>query len=273
LPIATRNRLSKENSVISGHAFLFLDNEPVMTSPGLWQFKAIFDTKNNSVPEFNVEGQPLLVPQIQADLSLQILSANRSVSPIKTITFEITYRRELLKPAFKANPELQKVTQNGQWSYSFESYLPSAVGTLTTYLSDETVKLPGTPKLTCKTDKKRVNHQNCRLDWKVPCAMPSGDVVIKVISAAEYQGQNTSMELQKNLSVLENKKCVPPSAKTSTPDTGAGQSANGPSVEATTGAAAPATAGVTPQKKAAKPVPKNTKSSKSADHKTKGAHS
>jgi hypothetical protein len=210
LPIVVPNRITKEQRVISGHGFLFLDTEPTMVQPGVWQFKAFFDTKNNSVPEYNIEGKPSLAPNILADLSLQVLSANRTLSAEKTLTFEITYRRELLKPAFRANPEIQPVNQNSTWTYSFESYLPSVVGTMTTYLSEETVKLPGTPKMTCKHGKKESAQQSCKIDWKVSCSVAPGDVTIKVIAAAEYQGQNTSTELQKKLTISENKKCSKP---------------------------------------------------------------
>ncbi len=210
LPIVIPNRITKEQRVISGHGFLFLETEPTMIQSGVWQFKAIFDTKNNSVPEYSIEGEPSAAPNILANLNLQVLSANRTLSVEKTLTFEITYRRELLKPAFRANPEVQTVGQNSTWTYSFETYLPSVVGTMTTYLSEETVKLLGTPKMTCKNNKKSSSQQTCKIDWKVPCSVAPGDITIKVIAAAEYQGQNTSTELQKKLAISENIKCSKP---------------------------------------------------------------
>lgn len=207
VPIVVPNRVSAEQRIISGHSFLFLETEPKWLKPGVWQFFATFDTKNNSVPEFNVDGKPDLRPSILANLSLQVLGANHTLSPEKTLSFEIMYRRELLKPAFQANPELQIVNQNSPWAYSFEVYLPSEVGTMTVYLNDETTKLPGTPKLTCRTASKNNQKRSCRIDWKIPCTVPSGDLTLTVIAAAEYQGQNTSTEFQKKLTIGENKKC------------------------------------------------------------------
>lgn len=214
LPIAVPSRINKQQEVISisGHGFLFLETEPTLVQPGIWQFKATFDTKNNSVPEYNNDGKPNLAPNILADLKLQVLSAARTLSVEKNLTFEITYRRELLKPAFRANPEIQTVSQKSTWTYSFESYLPTAVGTMTTFLAEETLKLPGTPKMTCKSSKKEANHQSCKIEWKIPCSVVPAEMAIKVIAAAEYQGQNTSTELIKSLIVSENKKCLAPNS-------------------------------------------------------------
>jgi hypothetical protein len=206
--IALPNRISQEQSKVSGHGFLFLETEPIMVKAGLWQFKAFFDTKNNSVPEFNVEGQPSLAPSLLADLAIQVLSPNRTVSPVKTLSFDITYRRELLKPSFKANPEVQLIAQGSSYVYEFESYLPSPIGTLVTYLSEETVRLPGNPKLLCRKLSKSNQHQSCKIEWKIPCSLQPGDQALKVVAAAEYQGQNTSGELVKKVSIVEGKKCA-----------------------------------------------------------------
>lgn len=210
IPVALPNRITPEQSKISGHGFLFLETDPTMIKPGVWQFKAIFDTKNNPVPEFNIEGRQSLAPHLLADLAIQVLSPNRTISPIKTLTFEITYRRELLKPAFRANPELQVVYQNATFVYDFESYLPSPIGTITNYLADETVKMPGSPKLRCKIKNRENQLHGCKIEWKIPCSVTPGDYTLKVVAAAEYQGQNTSMELLQKVSVAQSKKCPAP---------------------------------------------------------------
>lgn len=213
ITIALPNRLSQEQNKISGHGFLFLETEPTMVKPGLWQFKAYFDTKNNPVPEFNIEGQQSLAPTLLADLAIQVLSPNRTVSPVKTLSFEITYRRELLKPAFRANPEVQLLAQGSNYVYEFESYLPSPIGTMVNYLADETVKLPGNPKMSCRMINKSIQQHKCKIEWKVPCSVQPGDMTLKVVAAAEYQGQNTSMEFIKKLSIIEGKKCTPIKSK------------------------------------------------------------
>jgi hypothetical protein len=222
-PIAVPNKISDELQIISGHAFVYLEGEPIMVKPDLWQFNLQFDTKNNSVPEFNLNGKSVFSPTILANLTFEVIGASRSLSVEKTLTFEITYRRELMKPTFKANPEHQIVSQNSTWSYTFSAYLPKAIGTLAVFLNDETVKLPGTPKLSCKSNRKESTQQACRIDWKIPCEVTPGDVVLKVTAAAEYQGQNTATELQKALTVKEHRKCVAAKKATlanSSPQTG-----------------------------------------------------
>lgn len=208
IPLARTNKVTTEQVIVSGHGFLILEEEPVMIKPDVWQFKASFDTKNNPIPEFNLNGTPIINPVITANLAFQILSPNNTISPEKNLTFEITYRRELLKPAFKTeNPGHQILQQGTNWKFEFESYMPSTIGSLATFLNEETTKLPGTPTLDCDMGRKMSHRQWCTLHWKIPCDLPAGDVTIKINSAAEYEGQNSSGELQKTLTIQEGTRC------------------------------------------------------------------
>jgi hypothetical protein len=214
--IPVRSQTASGLNIRDGKKFFEWENDPKQIKKGVWEFKAKFDTVNNSVSEINDNGKVDPSPTVLANLSFKVLGANHIVSPVKTVTFEITYRRELLRPGFQANPELQMVKQNSTWSYKFKSFIPSAVGTLTTFLSEETVKLPGTPKLAC-TKNRLGNEETCNLTWKVPCSLSPGDVTVKINAAAQYLDQNTAMEFLKKVTISENKKCSPPQSLLAAP--------------------------------------------------------
>lgn len=208
IPIPVSDRTTMNPPEVSGLRFLFLETEPKLLSSGLWEFRASFNTLNNSVPEFNINGQAQDSQILISHLNFQVKGANQTFSTETMRTFEITYRHELLKPSFKADPELQILNQGSTWSYSFESYIPSTVGTLTTFLSEDSIKQPGVPKIICKVKGRELNHQFCRIDWKIPCNITPGDIVIQATAAAEYEGQNTSAVLEKKITLLENKNCL-----------------------------------------------------------------
>lgn len=212
IPVVTPNRINREQQILSGHAFLFVDNEPVQVAQDTWQFKASFDTANNSVPEFSVADQPTAPNSILANLTFQILSSNRTLSPEQTITFNVTYKRELLRPNIYLNPGLAVYSQDSQWSEKFKVALASRDGEMVVFLPDETSNLPGNPTLgPCKNIDNSSRKQECTVNWKIPCDLQAGDYQIKVNAAGEYGDQKTSKEVVKTIRIKESnskKKCV-----------------------------------------------------------------
>lgn len=204
------DKLQGKESVISGSRFFILLSDATLVKPGIWEITAQLNTKDIAVPAIQQDFNKPALEKVISNLNLQVQGANGKISTQKIVSFEITYRQTLLRPVFETkNPELELKNQTDKVSFSFESYLPSAVGSMTTYLSDETVKIPGTPKLSCKVTKKIPFHQTCTLTWTIPCAQTPGDVSLKIISAGEHNGQNSSVEFIKKITVAEHRKCVP----------------------------------------------------------------
>lgn len=212
-PIGIDTKQGKE-SVINGSRFFVPLSDATQVKPGLWEVTAQFNTRDIAVPVIQPEAGKPALDKVISNLSIQVQGANGKISTQKIVSFEITYRQELLRPVFETKrPELELKNQTDKVSFSFDSYLPSTVGTMTTYLSDDTIKLPGTPKLSCKVTKKIPYYQTCTLSWTIPCAQKPGDVALKIISTGEYKGQNTSVEFNKKLTVSEHRKCIPPPPK------------------------------------------------------------
>lgn len=212
-PIGIDKQQGKE-SVINGNRFFILLSDATLVKHGLWQITAQFNTRDIAVPVIQPESGKPALDKVISNLNIQVQGANGKISTQKTVSFEITYRQELLRPVFETKrPELELKNQTDKYSFSFDSYLPSSVGSMTTYLSEETIKLPGTPKLACKVTKNIPFYQKCSLSWTIPCDQKPGDVLLKIISTGEYKGQNTSVELTKKLTVSEHRKCIPPSPK------------------------------------------------------------
>lgn len=222
------DKVQGKESVISGSRFFILLSDATLVKPGLWEIKAQFNTKDIAVPAIQQDANKPALEKVISNLNLQVQGANGKISTQKMVSFEISYRQELLRPVFETkNPGLELKNQTDKVSFSFESYLPSAVGTMTTYLSDETIKLPGTPKLSCKVTKNIPFHQKCTLTWTIPCAQPIGDVSLKIISAGEHKGQNSSVEFIKKLTISEHRKCVPPPPKEPKKDSKKGDDTKG----------------------------------------------
>lgn len=220
-PLATDKFLGKE-SVLNASRFFFIQSEamPVKSLPHVWDFKARLDVSDLRL--IQTEKEKLNLEKIMSNLYLQILGANGKISAQKMVSFEITLRQILLRPVFKIDhPELEVKSQNSNFTFTFESYLPSSVGTtLATFLSDESTKLlqvskndtgksSEKPPMKCSAVSKPPLRQKCTITWMIPCSQPVGDVVIKITAAGEYNGQSSSVEFNKKLTITENKKCNP----------------------------------------------------------------
>ncbi len=189
---------------------------------GLWKATISFNTTLlEHVPVFPIPGVNTLPAAINSHLLLfSKSSATGIASPIIKISFQITYRRELLRPVIEGlNEELTITKQKETLKFSFKTYLPSSVGLITTFLSDEAVKLEGSPKLTCNKSSsgsgRTSQKQDCTFTWKIPCSMNPGDLSIKILAAGEYEGQRTSTEITKKISITEIKECKPKTPPTS----------------------------------------------------------
>lgn len=207
------DKFHDKESVINGGRFFILsgDPTPVKGQPGLWDFKAVFNTKIITVPVVQSSNGKPLPKTIMSNLILQAKGANDKLSTETLVSFEITYRQELLRPVFKTNkPELEQVAQTSKYTWTFESFLPSHVGTMTTYLADTSVLLSGSPKLAkCKILSKSPFRHQCSFSWTIPCSQPVGPTEIKIISVGDDNGQSSSTEFVKKLNITENKKCNP----------------------------------------------------------------
>ncbi len=212
------DRVSQEQCVYNGFQYVFYSTVPEKVKEGIWSFKAYIDTENNAVKDCYLKGSTQPAPKALANATFKVLGANRVLSSTKTLTFEINYRRELLRPELNANLDLVKVKQGSSLNYKFETSLPSAVGTLAAKLSDESTALTGAPKISCRLIKKSPQALSCQIKWKIPCSHALGPIQVKALTLAEYQNQKTSVELIKPIEVIENKACSiqqPPSTKKS----------------------------------------------------------
>lgn len=224
------DRITKESTDIdAGRRFMIwgpvepmIDKSNGIAVEGFWIAKLSFNTTLlEHVPVFpipNVDGLPAF---INSHLLLYAKSnSNGLSSPIKKVSFQITYKLELLRPVFENfKEEIILVKQKESVKFSFKSLIPSSVGFITTYLSDESVKFEGSPNLTCTKPTTKGNHgnqkQDCTLNWKVPCTVKPGDYGVKIIAVGEHEGKNTSTEKTKMISILENKACAPKESKPS----------------------------------------------------------
>lgn len=219
LSVTVPNKINKEQQIISGSAFLFMDTEPRQVGADTWEFNATFDTENNPVPEFKIPDLEQLPSTIRANLTFQILSANRTLSPEKVVTFNIKYKRELLRPLIKVTPP-SVYSQDSTWTESFKAMLPARFGEMSVFLTDDTLALPGNPVMSCQNSEKASFNQNCKITWKIPCDLTPGDYQIKLSATGEYEGQKTLTEAIKTVTVKDKKfrrgqKCLNPKVNNS----------------------------------------------------------
>ena len=212
-----QDKIHGVESIIDGSRFFYLQSEAKLIDPkqvngleNVWEFQAEFNTRDFSlIAPASESGKPPL-QKVISNLIFEVQGANGKSSPQRIASFEITLRQELLRPAFKVlHPELELQSQNSTFKFEFESYLPSSVGTVNTFISEETTKLPGTPKLiNCKSVSEFPSRKKCTLSWDIPCSQAPGDVTLKIVAAGDFNGQTTFVEYAKKITVVEHKKCV-----------------------------------------------------------------
>lgn len=219
------DRIARESvDIDAGRRFIILGPAEAVTNPqngkiidGMWKFQVKMNTSVFQVPVFQIPNKETNPASINGHVMLYARSeTNGTMSAIKKISFEIIYRVELLRPVFENfNPEIATINQTESFKFKFNSLLTSNVGNLIVALSDETIKLAGTPKISCENAGRKPIKLSCSLTWKVPCDVAPGEYNLKIQSIGEYLDKNTSAEIEKKVIITENKKCAPNKPSTS----------------------------------------------------------